>query len=181
MKKLVVSIVLSIITLSLSAQHMTFMGVSMGKDIQSFTSQLSNKGLWVVADGTHDNEYWVTMNGDFWEFEGVSVLVKAPFVDGGVSIVSVWDARGNRTTTKNLITSLDSKSGKHTIERDVIIRGDTKCKWHTNKGDVELWHTKYYDEGDGKCNIEISYIDYPQVNRKQLNQTERTRARANDL
>lgn len=181
MRKLFVSIVLSIITLSLSAQHMTFMGVSMGKDIQSFTSQLSNKGLWVVADGSHDDDYWVTMDGDFWDFEGVSVLIKAPFVDGGVSIVTVWNARGNRTTTKKLVASLDNKYGNHTMEHDVIARGDTKYKWHTQKGDVELLHTKYYDNGDGKCNIEISYIDYPQVRRKQQSQTERTRARANDL
>ena len=171
---------MAFVAISSNAQHLSFMGVPMGGNLQTFIQSLKNKGLRIKYSGSHIDEDWVNMTGDFWQFNDVTILIKAPYIDKGVTSVTVQFARANRSTFSQLIQSLDKKYGKHTIERNVIGQGDTKYYWCTQSGNVEIWQTKY-SKDDGKCNIEISYYDFPLVKREKEKNAARTKARANDL
>lgn len=64
----------------LAQQHLSFMGIRMGGNINDFTRALQAKNVTVTYSGTHDygtddDEYWCSLNGDFWMFQNAYILV----------------------------------------------------------------------------------------------------------
>ena len=178
--KIVIIMLLSLVSITGNAQHLQFMGVSMGGDIRSFTQSLTSKGMTKLYSGTHPEEEWVTMSGDFWMFENVDLLIQAPYADSGTTFVNVSSIRATKSIYTNLISSLDKKYGKHIVKVNQQYSGDQTCIWKTSKGNIEVWRSKYSSD-DSKCNVEINYIDYPKVKREKTSANVKVKARANDL
>ncbi len=179
MKKITFLLLFAIVMLQLNAQHLQFMGVTMGGDIRDFAQSLTKKGLSINYSGTHPDEEWITMSGDFWLFNCAYVLIQAPYADNGTTFVQV-SARANKSTYTKLINSLDRKYGRHTTQSDVRGYGDLKCIWRTNKGNITLWRSQFWSN-DAKYNLELEYLDYPRVKRARARARARSKARINDL
>lgn len=178
---IILVILLFIIPNVYAQRHLSFMGVQMGQDIKYFTDRLTEKGLNICYSGTHlygnnENEYWTTLSGAFWEFDFVdNILVKAPFIDKGVTLVQVM-VRVNNNTYKRLISALDLKYGHHQRNTNIQYSNDVQCVWITSKGNIEVWRSKFSEE-DTQCNLEITYKDFLLVQRV----TNKRKARSNDL
>lgn len=170
---------LVLVSITAKAQHLQFMGVSMGGDIHTFAQSLTSKGMTKLYSGTHPDEEWVTMSGDFWMFDNVDLVIQAPYADNGTTFVEVSSIRTNKSAYANLLASLDKKYGKHIVKANVRYSGDQKCIWQTSKGNVEVWRSQYSTE-DSKCNVEIDYLDYPRIRREKSSNNAKV-ARANDL
>ena len=165
--------------------HLKFMGISMGGDINSFVNSLVQKGFRVDYTGKHRDwnnvayEDWATLSGPFWDFDWVDIVVQAPYEDGGVSYVEVNGngTRSNREQFERLIKSLDKKYGRHKVQRDHIAAGDYLYTWNLSNGTIQVWKSVGYNSEDGKCNLDIRYNDKPRMQRK----VSKKRKHANDL
>lgn len=181
-KNLLLTAVLILSPFTLYAQqHLSFMGVQMGQDIDSFVNGLVKKGLYINNKGKHiygtdDDGNWATLSGAFWYFDDTdNILVKAPYIDKGVSFVQVM-VRANRQTYQKLISALSAKYGKYRRSTNVQFNGDVKCSWITSKGNIEVWRSVFAKD-DAQCNLEITYKDYLLVNRAK----NKKNRRSNDL
>lgn len=180
--RIIALIILSSVSFSMYAQkHLTFMGVPMGQNINTFTEKLIEQGLTIYNSGSHlfgneEDEDWVTLSGPFWYFDSTdNILVKAPYIDKGVSSVLVM-ARANHQTYQKLISTLNTKYGKHQRSINVQFKGDAQYIWITSKGNIEVWRSAFAED-DAQCNVEITYKDYPLVNRTAKKKSKRS----NDL
>lgn len=178
---IVLAILFSIAFNMYAQKHLSFMGVPMGQNINIFTERLIERGLTIYNSGSHlfgdeEDEDWATFSGPFWNFDCTdNILVKAPYVDKGVSSVLVM-ARANRPTFQNLISALNTKYGKYHRLINVRFKGEAQYIWITSKGNIEVWRSAFAED-DAQCNIEITYKDYLLVNRI----AKKKRKRSNDL
>ena len=166
-------------------QHLSFMGIRMGGNIYNFTKALQVKNFTVISSGTHDygtddDEYWYSLEGDFWMFQNAYILVKAPYIDHGVTCVNVEAIRGSKSTFNSLIGQIDRKYGKHSVVAGGMSLYSYKYIWKTSRGSIFVSRTKF-SKNDGKCNMSIEYLDYPYVKRKAQAFVRRRNAHRNDL
>ena len=160
----------------------------MGGDITPFKDELIAKGYSPLYSGVRQQpEYidacsWQNFKGDFWEFKDATILVYSYQKDRGVSFVEVQLVRSTREQFNRLISSTDKKYGKHTIKDEENLGGVIYI-WQTPSGNIEIWRSGFWD-GDGKCNLTITYKDFTLVNREAQSNAEKEKNRAvhkNDL
>lgn len=152
-------------------QHLTFMEIQMGGNFDTFIQSMIGKDLQVSHKGSHlygtdDDEDWCYLSGQFWKFGGVDILVKAPYIDGGVTFVNVSSCRADKETYNLLISQMNRKYGRQITNLNVRYTNDRECIWKTSKGNVIVWRSMFSTD-DMKCNIEIEYQDFPYVKRKE--------------
>lgn len=169
----------------LAQQHLSFMGIRMGGNINDFTRALQAKNVTVTYSGTHDygtddDEYWCSLNGDFWMFQNAYILVRAPYIDHGVSSVNVESIRDTKATFNNLIAQMDKKYGKHSVATGNHSPYSYKYTWKLSRGNIIVSRTQF-SQYDGKCNLSIEYLDFPYVKRKSQSYVKRRNAHKNDL
>lgn len=177
-------LVVSISFVTEAQNHLKFMNVPIGGNINTFINSLKQKGFRLDYSGSHSDlnnvayEDWASLSGAFWEFDWVDVLVQAPYADGGVSFVQVCGngTRSNRTQFNKLLSSLDRKYGKHKSESNSKFAGDMLYIWNLTSGTVKLWRSQFSSE-DAHCNVEITYQDKTRVGRSN----NRKRSHGNDL
>lgn len=189
MKRSILLVLFCLIGLSVNAQsHMKFLGISMGGGITPFTDEMVTKGYSPLYSGVYQqSEFvdacsWQNFIGDFWEFKDATILVRSYQKDSGVSLVQVQLVRSSREQFNRLILSTDKKYGKHTIKDEEILGGVIYI-WQTPSGNVEIWRSEFW-EGDGRCNLTITYKDFTLVKREAQANAEKEKNRAlhkNDL
>lgn len=178
MKKFFMVLIVTIASISIKAQHLAFMGVNMGQDLNSFCSLLQQKGLNNLYAGTNAYGDWKTFEGTFWEYDKTTILVRQSPDCSTVTEVIVYDIRTNQRDYDRLISNMSKKYGRYLLKPNDFY--EKSCVWKTAKGNVTVNRTKYAKD-DYKCGIEIIYADKVLVKRNSTNNKIKSKQHSNDL
>lgn len=153
-------------------QHISFMGITLGRDKTTVELEIKGKGFYFIDETTSGDRF----KGDFWEFNDCDCYVKC---DNGekVSEISIV-ADGTDYLLDKLVKSMDKKYGNHRSSNDFFSYPSDLIKgyiWKAPGGYVVVDRQSI----GSYVIIHVSYYDNTSINIQRAKSSNRNRS--NDL
>ncbi len=151
---------LTIQTLDISGQnHLSFKGYTIAGDMKSLVSKMKADGFRTIQ-----RKNWFKgmrtkyLEGDYWRFPKCQIAIRQPKKYNEVTSIYIHP-RNNYLLLEDLISTLDSKYGKHEEIISTIDINDRILTWNLQEGCIQIFARTIYGQS-----FDIIYRDYVEVN-----------------